>query len=119
MIPVQRVPKPNVLQKREVRWLKELQEASDERQRVESNPQSTEQDIKRAKRKVDNAQNKYRHEEIKNTLVEMFHGKCAYCESKIEHVSCGDAGATGPLQEACSPESEYSAFACALIQVVQ
>ncbi|MFH0728221.1 MAG: retron system putative HNH endonuclease [Pseudomonadota bacterium] len=32
---------------------------------------------------------KYRHREIKDALVEMFHGNCAYCESKISHIDYG------------------------------
>ena len=33
------------------------------------------------------AADKYRHSEIKTALDTLFHGKCAYCESKIKHVS--------------------------------
>ncbi|MFQ5637006.1 MAG: retron system putative HNH endonuclease, partial [bacterium] len=32
---------------------------------------------------------KYRHQQIKETLKIMFHGKCAYCESKITHIDYG------------------------------
>jgi uncharacterized protein (TIGR02646 family) len=32
---------------------------------------------------------RYRHPEIKKALVELFHGKCAYCESEIVHVDYG------------------------------
>ena len=39
--------------------------------------------------KRDRAEEKYRHKEIKKTLVRMFCGKCAYCESKIIHVDYG------------------------------
>jgi uncharacterized protein (TIGR02646 family) len=35
------------------------------------------------------AQNKYRHREIKEALVRLFHGKCAYCESHITHIDYG------------------------------
>jgi uncharacterized protein (TIGR02646 family) len=35
------------------------------------------------------AESKYKHKTIKETLVEMFHGKCAYCESQIRHISPG------------------------------
>lgn len=31
--------------------------------------------------------NKYNKSYVKNTLREMFHGKCAYCESKIPHIA--------------------------------
>lgn len=36
------------------------------------------------------AESKYRNQAVKNVLVAMFNGKCAYCESKIVHVSYGD-----------------------------
>lgn len=39
--------------------------------------------------KITQAQNKYRHRQIKDALVEMFYGKCAYCESKITVVTYG------------------------------
>ncbi len=32
----------------------------------------------------------YAHAEVKETLLAMQHGKCAFCESKIEHISYGD-----------------------------
>jgi uncharacterized protein (TIGR02646 family) len=35
------------------------------------------------------ASNKYNHESVKKTLILMFHGKCAYCESKITHIDYG------------------------------
>ncbi len=84
MISVPRSPKPSILQKNEARWLNNLRTAINELQ------QATKQDIKRAQSKVENARNRYQHPEIKNSLVEMFHGKCAYCESKIVHVAYGD-----------------------------
>jgi uncharacterized protein (TIGR02646 family) len=33
---------------------------------------------------------RYRHADIKAALVEETHGKCAYCESKLRHVTYGD-----------------------------
>lgn len=35
------------------------------------------------------AVNKYQHDEIKDALVTMFSGKCAYCESQIRHIDYG------------------------------
>lgn len=32
---------------------------------------------------------KYGHKNIKNSLVNMFHGKCAYCESQVRHIDYG------------------------------
>ena len=79
MISIHRSPKPSILQKNEARWLNNLRTAINELQQVKSNPQATKQDTKRAQSRVENARNKYRHEGVKNSLVEMFHGKCAYC----------------------------------------
>jgi uncharacterized protein (TIGR02646 family) len=68
MIPVVRLSKPSILVHKETEWLNALQIASTSKAR-------------------ERAQAKYRHREIQATLNRMFHGKCAYCESKIEHVS--------------------------------
>ncbi len=46
-------------------------------------------DATATKEQVKNAQNKYRHVEVKDALVEMFCGKCAYCESKITAATYG------------------------------
>jgi uncharacterized protein (TIGR02646 family) len=37
-----------------------------------------------------NERHRYRDLEIKNALIAETHGKCAYCESKLRHVSHGD-----------------------------
>jgi len=39
---------------------------------------------------------RYRHPEIKTALLEETHGKCAYCESKFEHISYGDVEHISP-----------------------
>lgn len=75
MIRVQRTLKPPVLARNDVRWLSELQAAL-------TDPTATLIRVRRA-------WNKYHHHEIKSALVAMFHGKCAYCESKIAHVTYG------------------------------
>lgn len=80
MIPVPRTPKPRVLVRNAAKWLAKLQA-------VRANPDP---DPAVQKRKINNAMNKYQHDEIKNTLVAMFHGKCAYCETNITHVTYGD-----------------------------
>ena len=104
MIPVPRTPKPPILVKNASKWLAKLQEeksnlqaAKNNLQVNEANPAATKQEIAnarknvdKAKKNVDNAINKYRHDEIKASLVAMFHGKCAYCESQITHVTYGD-----------------------------
>ena len=68
MIEVLLSQKPAVLQRKESAWLAELNRAVSPT----------------AREKITN---KYRHPEIKTALDTMFHGKCAYCESKIRHVS--------------------------------
>jgi uncharacterized protein (TIGR02646 family) len=70
MIRVERAPKPAVIEQNQVAWTQALCNAV----------------TKRDKRR---AENKYRHPAIKRALVSMFHGKCAYCESKILHVDYG------------------------------
>ena len=57
MIRVARTAKPVVLAKKEANWKNAIRSASTE-----------------AARKT--AQDKYKHEDIKEALVDMFHGKC-------------------------------------------
>ena len=104
MIPVPRTPKPPILVKNASKWLAKLQEektnlqaAENDLQVIEGNPTAKNQEtanakkkVANAKKKVDNALKKYGHGKIKAALVAMFHGKCAYCESKITHVAYGD-----------------------------
>ncbi|MFM7175102.1 MAG: HNH endonuclease [Caldilinea sp.] len=75
MIPVQRTSMPLVLQRNAAGW----QTALDAVLRL---PNATKKDIAKA-------QNKYRHHTVKQALIAMFHGKCAYCESKITVVTYG------------------------------
>lgn len=76
MIRVQRTPDPSVLRNNATLWLSELK-------KLKSNPNSTQSAIKKA-------QDKYNKKEVKDALIKMFHGKCAYCESKIRTVAYGD-----------------------------
>ena len=71
MIYVKRVVKPGVLVRNGKKWTKDILNATSVADRVK-------------------AVNKYQHDEIKDTLVDMFHGKCAYCESYIAKVDYGD-----------------------------
>lgn len=89
MIPVRRTSPPDVLQRLGVRWLTELWTSIAELEQIWNDSQSTKRDIERAKKRKKNAQNKYAHQEIKQALVKMFHGKCAYCESQITVVTYG------------------------------
>lgn len=70
MIRVTRTKQPAVLEKKGAKWKKSIREATTDAARQ-------------------NAQGKYKHADIKNALVEMFHGKCAYCESAITHIDYG------------------------------
>lgn len=70
MIRVARTNKPAILDTNEAVWKKGIREAGDTKSR-------------------ERAQSNYRKRPIKNALVAMFHGKCAYCESKITHIDYG------------------------------
>lgn len=70
MIKVTRLPKPEILAKKADEWKGALLAAN-------------------TKSKRKRAEAKYHHKEIKNALVQMFYGKCAYCESKITHTDYG------------------------------
>jgi uncharacterized protein (TIGR02646 family) len=70
MINVERSAEPLVLRRRKETWDRSLCAAT------------TPQQKKRAT-------SKYQHEQIKKALVQMFHGKCGYCESKINHIDYG------------------------------
>jgi len=68
MIAVTRSQKPEILERKEQDWLAALHRAVTVAEK-------------------ENATNKYRHAQIKDALDALFHGKCAYCESKIKHVA--------------------------------
>lgn len=70
MIRVERAPKPAVIEQNQVAWTLALLNAATKKDKTR-------------------AENKYRHLAIKRALALMFHGKCAYCESKIRHVDYG------------------------------
>ena len=70
MIQINRTRKPGVLAAKENKWKAEIRAAATPKARA-------------------TAQNRYRHKEIKTALDQMFHGKCAYCESAITHIDYG------------------------------
>ena len=70
MIRVRRGRAPDVLTRNRARWLKDLQQA---------------RTVDARKLVLD----RYRHEDVKDALVALFQGKCAYCESCIRHVDYG------------------------------
>lgn len=48
------------------------------------------QDYLSGAKKFDFDSNIYRHHTVKEVLIDAQHGKCAFCESKITHISYGD-----------------------------
>lgn len=70
MIRVTRTKKPALLANKEAKWRKDIRSASTDAARKK-------------------AQDRYKHDDIKEALIEMFHGKCAYCESDITHIDYG------------------------------
>jgi uncharacterized protein (TIGR02646 family) len=83
MIRISRDSAPAVLTRYAVKWKTALLNA---RERLAT---ARREDKAAARRAVALAEEKYRHKQVKATLVNMFHGKCAYCESKITHVDYG------------------------------
>ncbi|MBD1393828.1 HNH endonuclease family protein [Mucilaginibacter glaciei] len=78
MIHVNRAAKPPILSKKEAVWVAAINGAL-------LKPRTP-----TVKLELDKAINKYQHNKIKDALVLMFHGKCAYCESYIINVDYGD-----------------------------
>lgn len=73
MIQLKKTSKPNILEKNANIWKKALITKLANKQK----PTEAEQ-------------TRYRHPEIKNALVLETNGKCAYCESKLQHIHHGD-----------------------------
>ncbi|MBD2141828.1 TIGR02646 family protein [Anabaena sp. FACHB-1250] len=96
MIPVKRTSTPDILKQNADKWLKKLQEAIINLEEIENDPTSSKEQIQAAKKKVKNAQDKYnpgktaKHKinTVKQPLYDMFSGKCAFCERKVE-ISAG------------------------------
>jgi hypothetical protein len=90
LIPVARSSQPSVLSKNSTKWLDKLNQQQLQLQMLENDPNTGEAQIQKVKKCVDNAQKKYSHTQIKSALVDMFYGKCAYCESNPH--SAGKSG---------------------------
>ena len=90
MIPVTITSTPDILKQKANTWLKELQEAIIDLEKIENSPKPIKKEIEAAKKKVDKAQNKYNPgirngiNPVKQPLYDMFSGKCAFCERKVE-----------------------------------
>ena len=80
MIRVVRTTEPNGLARNRERWRANYLEAI-EKYRLNS--------LGVNKRAVTLAENKYKHNDVKEGLKEMFSNKCAYCESHISHIGYG------------------------------
>ncbi len=81
MIKINRTQKPAILVRNEKKWLEEYKKALADYQ---NDP------CQANKKKRDSAEKKYNCTEVKNALVSMFSGKCAYCESDVLSVSYGE-----------------------------
>lgn len=84
MIKVNRTAKPAILVRRATAWKSALLVAT------------TQTDRERITKR-------YSHSEVRVTLESMFNGKCAYCESKIKHISYTEI-------EHFKPKSSYPEF---------
>jgi uncharacterized protein (TIGR02646 family) len=89
MIFVQRTDEPQIMIRSGAQWLADLRTALAALERLEGDPSATASQVKSARDKVTKAQNKYRHPQVKDALVRMFKGKCAYCESLVTVVTYG------------------------------
>ncbi len=90
MIKVNRPASPKYLARYAQKWTDELLAA------IQQHTQSGE-------KPSDSLWNKYNKAYVRNTLKEMFHDKCAYCESKITHV-------TYPHIEHYRPKKKYPQY---------
>ena len=73
MIKITKLPKPDILEKNDKKWTQEYQKALTGEIKL-----------------TDTIKHRYNQEEIKKAVIKETHGKCAYCESKIQHISFSD-----------------------------
>ncbi len=73
MIKLEKADKPDILTEEEINWRDELLSV-----------------LARNERPTDAIKSRYRHASIKAALIDETKGKCAYCESKVTHVTYGD-----------------------------
>lgn len=79
MIKLNKLPIPNILIENGAAWTTLLLE----KEAAGEAPTTTEK-------------SRYRHPQIKSVLIEETFGKCAYCESKFEHITYGDVEHISP-----------------------
>lgn len=77
MIQVSRLPKPAILNGKATEWRDAYLKARNAYE-ADKSPAN--------KSAVERCEGKYRHPNIKGSLITMFGGKCAYCESYILHI---------------------------------
>lgn len=87
MIKLTKKPKPKILIKNEKKWTQEYCECLSKD--IKPSPQIA---------------NRYNNPEIKSVLEEETKGKCAYCESKIKHITYGDIEHILPKNKNARPE---------------
>ncbi len=87
MIKLKKGPKPKILINNAERWTEEYCECLDNNEK----PSST-------------VANRYNCPEIKDALEDETHGKCAYCESYIKHISYGDIEHILPKNKDARPD---------------
>ncbi len=80
MIQVNRTPEPLVLTNNAIIWLTSYRNAVNA---YIANPSIAN------RRRKNIEENRYRQAQIKEALIHMFSGKCAYCESQILHIDYG------------------------------
>lgn len=73
MILLQKLDKPSILESKASEWTQTLVEKA-----------------ARGEKPTDTEKSRYRHPQIKQALVQETNGKCAYCESKLLHITHGD-----------------------------
>ena len=81
-----KVAKPQILVKMSEDWTRDLLVGLE---KVISAINDTDKKYRTARKSFIELQLRYRHPEIKDNLIELFNGKCAYCESKITHIDYG------------------------------
>lgn len=73
MIKLTKLAKPDILEQNAAGWTKTLLDK-----------------LATGDKPTDTEKNRYRHADVKAVLVKETHGKCAYCESKLLHITYGD-----------------------------
>lgn len=96
MIHIERAPEPQALIKNGKKWLENITKAKADYDEAKTKYNEAKakgekpESIAKFKTDLDKALDKYKHDEVRETLETMFHGKCAYCEAYIKHIDFGD-----------------------------